>query len=1187
MAEDSKVRLLANNYDDEGKKISIKVSSTDPLKQGDIEEIYGMKDDFSKLTNSIKELKPVMIDTPFKGASLVMSQDERYFVFGSREGRLGVADRETKQVILDKDLKQKAIYSMAIIQNGRYILAGGAAGSIIKLNYPDLSEADRFEGHTDEINFVTVSKDETFMYSSSDDRTVRQWDLKAGSSAESKELFTHDSAVYCVDVSSDGLHVASASADYSVKVYSLESNEVVGHMAISNDYFWCVKISTKKKMIFGGTQGSIIFVWEFGTWKNLRKLTGHTSRVRNFDISYNDDILISAGLDHTIKIWDLKGFRKEITLKGHTDWVKFALLSKDQTHIFSCSDDCKVAAWKIPEFEKQLSFPHEHQFERLDSHNGIGYARVETGILGLSLVDASRKVFIDLSELDVVYYKFSADSKKVFVVIDRGNQEDQGDGVVLYGYSLKVFDSLSGHELFVSNYTTERVTATLILPNEQKIVFGHHVRVSVLDLETGKEYYKFRSHKETVTALACSRDSNVLISRDSENTVKMYNLAEKKETFIIEASGNVRFMEVSLDDDYLFLAYEDETLEVFSMKRRISIKKIKDFNSKKIHFLVDGKTISFHSENELCFMDLRNFQLITKLHFTNNINHFSISEDEELIMFTSGKSSTILPNPFHCKTFTIFGDSERNLEYVEYVCSLMTSKPEHKQEFDNWVVEPFHMNTVHLYAHFNHPEILKAAVLAHSPFYNSRTRHTPLEIAIEKKFMDCVESVYTASKERLEKEGDEHAFYYFGDSLVALNYSGYENLDEIYNYALLKSTDHSLPKFVDENIEIPLEINSNSPIVDPDEFPENTFVNEGTAIVFARSSFRISLNMGSQDSTDLLESLIACPNEDIYGTVMVQNILNSKWKVVKNFLIFQACVYAVYLSLLSIYSTVFYEDKLFFMFPLVLSCFMFIYEGMQIFYDGLEYLEDPWNYVDISRACLTFWYFADFYFSINYYQRETFIILVLLSWLRGISYFSIIGKTRYLIKLIIEATIDIGSFFVILFYSTVAFALTYQSLHRYNNPEGLEFWDYFLNAFKLNLGELNTEEAQGIMGWILFIIVSIINPVIMLNLLISIMGDTYGRVKEGKVVADARQLASMILEVEGIMGWKRLLNEKFYIKIVCEESYLTGISASLGDKIGEISEKVKEMIKKFETFRDETIQKVRDNKFEILNSLDR
>lgn len=43
----------------------------------------------------------------------------------------------------------------------------------------------------------------------------------------------------------------------------------------------------------------------------------------------------------------------------------------------------------------------------------------------------------------------------------------------------------------------------------------------------------------------------------------------------------------------------------------------------------------------------------------------------------------------------------------------------------------------------------------------------------------------------------------------------------------------------------------------------------------------------------------------------------------------------------------------------------------------------------------------------------------------------------------------------------------------------------------------------------------------MMNLLISIIGDTFGRVSIEQVEADARSLAELILEVENMFYWKR------------------------------------------------------------------
>eukprot|EP00350_Pseudokeronopsis_sp_OXSARD2_P009067 CAMPEP_0170551974 /NCGR_PEP_ID=MMETSP0211-20121228/9954_1 /TAXON_ID=311385 /ORGANISM="Pseudokeronopsis sp., Strain OXSARD2" /LENGTH=198 /DNA_ID=CAMNT_0010859465 /DNA_START=3153 /DNA_END=3745 /DNA_ORIENTATION=+ len=58
-------------------------------------------------------------------------------------------------------------------------------------------------------------------------------------------------------------------------------------------------------------------------------------------------------------------------------------------------------------------------------------------------------------------------------------------------------------------------------------------------------------------------------------------------------------------------------------------------------------------------------------------------------------------------------------------------------------------------------------------------------------------------------------------------------------------------------------------------------------------------------------------------------------------------------------------------------------------------------------------------------------------------------------------------------------------------------------------------------GWIIFIIASILMTLIMLNMLIAIMSDTYARVMSEIVPSDYYELNSLILEQEEILFWKR------------------------------------------------------------------
>lgn len=56
-----------------------------------------------------------------------------------------------------------------------------------------------------------------------------------------------------------------------------------------------------------------------------------------------------------------------------------------------------------------------------------------------------------------------------------------------------------------------------------------------------------------------------------------------------------------------------------------------------------------------------------------------------------------------------------------------------------------------------------------------------------------------------------------------------------------------------------------------------------------------------------------------------------------------------------------------------------------------------------------------------------------------------------------------------------------------------KFWDTFMISYRINLGDFDTDDYNFI-DWLVFILATLINPIIMLNLLIALMSDTYSRV---------------------------------------------------------------------------------------------
>ncbi len=82
-----------------------------------------------------------------------------------------------------------------------------------------------FEGHTDQVNCIVLSKDNKYLISASSDKTVKIWNTQNGKLE--KTLIGHDWKVITVAISANGKYIASGSNDGSTKLWDLETGKVI------------------------------------------------------------------------------------------------------------------------------------------------------------------------------------------------------------------------------------------------------------------------------------------------------------------------------------------------------------------------------------------------------------------------------------------------------------------------------------------------------------------------------------------------------------------------------------------------------------------------------------------------------------------------------------------------------------------------------------------------------------------------------------------------------------------------------------------------------------------------------------------------------------------------------------------------------------------------------------------------
>lgn len=135
---------------------------------------------------------------------------------------------------------------------------------------------------------------------------------------------------------------------------------------------------------------------------------------------------------------------------------------------------------------------------------------------------------------------------------------------------------------------------------------------------------------------------------------------------------------------------------------------------------------------------------------------------------------------------------------------------------------------------------------------------------------------------------------------------------------------------------------------------------------------------------------------------------------------------------------------------------------------------------------------------------------------------------------------------------------------------GETYYVYWQIAYRLAYGDFMGAEENDTHGLrVFFIISTIIIPLVLLNLLIAIMGDTFDNVQSSQEREDVRERLSLILEISKFLQWWNGDNkEKNFIHIVTNER----LEQEAEDETWE--GKVKVLQKDIEKFRKEQREQV-------------
>lgn len=217
---------------------------------------------------------------------------------------------------------------------------------------------------------------------------------------------------------------------------------------------------------------------------------------------------------------------------------------------------------------------------------------------------------------------------------------------------------------------------------------------------------------------------------------------------------------------------------------------------------------------------------------------------------------------------------------------------------------------------------------------------------------------------------------------------------------------------------------------------------------------------------------------------------------------------------------------------LVFQVFFIYVELHQVIFHKMNYFSSFWNLLDIASIGLNIGtVVVDFAGSDIRDANAIGSIAVLILWFRFFYLLRVFSETAYLVSMIEAIIYDMRYFVLALAIAVIAFANTFFILGR--NSHGKNFagdtiFYSFLYSYNTALGNFDTagfSTDDEVLIWILWFIHTISILIIMLNLVIAIMGDTFGKVQETRKATMLQEFASIMRENDFLFNRKRMFKK--------------------------------------------------------------